>query len=136
MRIGTMLCCGFLLPLAACGGGATSGPDGRIWAGSLTVTAAGTAGNPCATSHPVTFRAGGADTHALTLGADDCIEFRNADAAPHQPESVGTRLCVELDAPGVIAPGASWSTPAFHAAGACQWQDALNPVPTGGGSGY
>jgi len=142
MRIGTALCGGGWLLLAACGGGSSSpgGVDNTIFAGTVTVQAVGTAGATCANTIPVTYRATGVTPQGPQIDLGDCLDFVNADTAPHQPRSSGTVLCPELDsevnAPALIPGGGHRTTPPFNTARACLWEDALNPVPTGGGGGH
>ncbi len=140
MRFGSLVSVGCALLLAACGASNDSGPDNTIFAGMVTVQSTGTAGSSCATTHPVTYRASGVSPQSLAISLGDCLDFINADTAAHQPESSGTLLCPELDsevgAPKLIAAGGHRTTPPFNTARACLWQDALHPVPPGGGGGH
>jgi len=140
MRLGPALCGGSMLWLAACGSGARNGVDNTIWAGTVTVQATGSAGTTCATTHSVTYTASGVSPQGPAIGLGDCVDFVNSDAAAHQPESSGTILCPELDsevnAPKLIPAGGHRTTPPFNTARVCLWQDALNPVPSGGGGGH
>lgn len=141
MRRGPALCGGGLLWLAACGGGGgDGGPGNTIWAGTLTVQSSGTAGSTCANTLAVTYRAGGVSPQGPAIGLGDCLDFVNSDASDHQPESSGTVLCPELDsevnAPKRIPAGGHRTTPPFNTSRVCLWQDALHPVPAGGGGGH
>jgi hypothetical protein len=129
---------GGLLLAAGCGGGGGSGGPGAIaFAGTLTISSASTA-VACGTTTTVTFSATGADRNTLAIAGGDCLDFVNADTAHHQPQAIGTAAasCTELNGPS-LANGAHYTTPPFTGGPkTCQWQDALNPIPTGGGGGY
>lgn len=122
--------------LAACGGASDGGTSGLAFAGSLSITSALPGGvTTCQATTVVTFSAAGADVHNVTLAGGGCLEFVNADAAPHRPASFGASACTELDGP-TLAKDARFTTAPFDGPRACQWQDALNPPPAGGGNGY
>ena len=128
---------GGLLACVGCGGGGggAAGPDGTIFAGAFTVTADAPGVTTCQATHPITWTAAGASTHAITLAGGDCLEFTNADTAPHRPASAGATLCAQLNAPGALAAGQTFTTTPFILAESCQWIDALNPPAVGGGGG-
>lgn len=135
MRTPSSLPLAALLGLAACGG-SSSTPAATLnpFLGTLTVSSA-SASNTCLSVSPVIFTAAGVDTHAVTLAGGDCLRFTNNDTAAHQPASVGTPACAELDGP-VLAHLGSFTTVPFTSAKTCHWEDALNPPGAGGGGGY
>ncbi|HEY6098226.1 MAG TPA: hypothetical protein VIW03_02270 [Anaeromyxobacter sp.] len=132
-----------LLAIAACGGGTSSGGGGvpiNAFTGTLTITSAlPPTAPPCTPTNTktVTFTAGGADVHQVTVAGGDCVQFVNADAAGHQPASIGTPACPELNAPTVLVMNQPpYTTPPLNGPKTCNWQDALNPPGGGGGGGY
>lgn len=135
MKRVTSLVLGLLV--AACGGGSEGGVSPLAFAGTFSVTTALPAGTTaCLTTSTVTFSAAGADLHTFTLAGGDCLDFVNADTAPHRPASFGATPCPALDAPAALGPGARYTTPPLDGPITCQWQDALHPIPAGGGNGY
>lgn len=135
MSLAQRLAVGGVLILSACGGGADGGAAPTAFAGTLNVSSALPAGTTaCQATTEVTFTAAGTDVHAVTLAGGDCLRFVNADAAPHQPAAFGASPCAELDGP-TLAKDATYTTPPLDGPRACTWQDALHPLPAGGG-GY
>lgn len=129
-----------LFGLAACGGpGAGGGPSVNAFTGTVSVTSALPAGTTtCAAVQTVTFTAGGASVHTVSIPGGGCVAFVNNDAADHQPATRASNPCPALDAPGPLHAGATFTTaPLGASAGAqtCDWQDLLNP-PGSGGGGY
>ena len=138
MTRSTALVFGGLLLTAACGGGGGGGGNnGLAFAGTLTVSSALPSGvTTCQATSQVKFTAAGADVHTLSIPGGDCVEFVNNDTAHHQPASVPTAPCPELNGAPSLAAGGTFTAGPFNGPKACQWEDALNPVPAGGGSGY
>jgi hypothetical protein len=134
-QLSTLVLGGLLL--SACGGGSDGGVSPLAFAGTFSVTSALPVGTTtCQTTRTVTFAADGTDIHTATLAGGDCLDFVNADTAPHRPASFGTTPCPALDAPASLGPGAHYTTPPLDGPITCQWQDALHPIPAGGGNGY
>lgn len=138
MTLAQRLAVGGVLFLSACGGG--GGGGGGVapvaFAGTLNVSSALPAGTTtCQATTVVTFTADGADVHAVTLAGGGCLQFVNADTAPHRPAAFGDTPCTELDGPS-LAKDATYTTPPLDGPRACTWQDALHPLPAGGGGGY
>jgi hypothetical protein len=139
MRAGTLLGFAGVLGLVGCGG-PTPPPAANLqnaFTGTLTITGAIPPGTTtCLATHVVTLGATGADLHLVTAGGGDCVTFMNGDpVASHQPASIGTPACPELDAPGPRAPGVPFTTHPLAGPKTCLWQDLLNP-PTAGAPGY
>jgi hypothetical protein len=132
----TSLLLGGLL-LSACGAGANDGGNpGFAFAGTLGVTSPLPAGTTtCQATTLVTFSNMGADIHIVSLAGGGCLEFLNTDTAPHRPASFGATVCPELNGPS-LATSARYTTPPLNGPVTCQWQDALTPLPPGGGNGY
>lgn len=139
----TTLFLGGLLVSACGGGGGGSSVSPIAFAGTFTVAGAVPADAPdtCQTTTTVTFHADGTDRHTATLTGGDCLDFVNADTAPHQPAAYGTTAadCPLLDAPAALAKDAHYLAGPLGgpASGAlsCQWEDKLHPIPAGGGGG-
>lgn len=122
------------LLLASCGGGGGGGGASALaFAGTLTVTSA-SPGGACDPVKVITFSASGADIHTVSLTGGGCLRFVNTDAAQHQPESVNAG-CTQLNGP-ILDKDQSFTTTPFSGPSTCQWQDALHPLPAGGGGGY
>lgn len=138
MTARTSLVLGGLLLAAGCGGGGGGGgSSGLAFAGTLSVTSASSA-TTCGTTTTITFNAAGVSPATPAIAGGDCLDFVNTDTAHHQPQAVGTAAasCTELNGPS-LANGGHFTTPPFTGGPkTCQWQDALNPVPPGGGGGY
>jgi len=133
---------GAVLALAgACGGGGSSTtptPGGgalatNVWSGALTV-GSGPAGT-CATPQVVTFTAGGASVHTVTIPGGGCLLFVNNDSVPHQPSSYGPTACPELTLASALSAGSVETTASMSGPRNCNWEDALNPPTSGGGGG-
>jgi hypothetical protein len=125
--------------LAGCGGGGggggTTGPATNAFTGTLSITSAKPAGTvACAGAHTVTFTSAGASVHVVGLAGGDCLVFTNGDTASHQPASIGSPACPELDGPTLAQGGAFTSAP-LDGPKDCHWQDSLNPPTAGGGGG-
>ena len=133
MRTAPALPLAALLGLAACGGSSTPAPTLNPFLGTLTVSSASST-NSCLSVSPVVFTAAGVDRHAVTVAGGDCLSFTNNDASAHQPASIGTPACAELNGPALAHLG-TFTTAPFLTAKTCHWQDALNPPGAGGGGG-
>jgi hypothetical protein len=133
MKIAPALPLVALFGVAACGGSSTPASTLNPYLGTLTISGA-SSGNTCATTTPVLFIAGGVDRHTVTVAGGDCLSFTNNDTAAHQPASIGTPACPELDGPA-LAHLATFTTAPLSGTKTCHWQDALNPPSTGGGGG-
>lgn len=120
--------------LAGCGSAGGGGVSALAFAGTVSVTSA-SPGGACVSTTLVTFSAMGTDLHTLSVPGGACLDFLNADAAPHQPAAFGTSPCAQLNGPS-LATNQHYVTPPFDGPATCQWQDALHPIPAGGGNGY
>lgn len=136
MKFASLLVAAGALGLAACGGSSTNtGPVANPFLGTLTITGALPAGTTnCLATHTVTFSSMGVSVQAVSAAGGDCLSFTNADTASHQPASIGSPVCAELDAPAPLTQGQSFTTAPLGGPKTCHWEDALNP-PSGGG-GY
>lgn len=132
-----------LVGLAACGGGYGGGGGGggsaiNAFTGTISVTSALPAGTTsCAATTIVTFTAGGANIHQVSIAGGGCVQFMNGDSADHQPASRASNPCAALNAPAPLHAGQTYTTPPLGAASGmqtCDWEDLLNPP--GGGGGY
>jgi hypothetical protein len=139
MRIEVMLAVTGMLGLAGCGGASPkpNGPATNAFTGTLSITSALPAGTTtCQTPHTVTFTSVAVNVHTVSAAGGDCVEFVNSDTVgSHQPASIGSPACPELDAPGPLAPGATFTTAPLGGPKTCNWEDSLNP-PTPGSPGY
>jgi hypothetical protein len=134
MRIGPLVAVVGYGALVGCGGGGSSAAPLNPYLGTLTISG-GTTSATCLTTHQVTFQSGTVSTHTVSAVVGDCVSFTNSDTSSHQPNSLPTGSCPDLDDASPLAPGASYTSPPFGAAKVCNWQDLLNPPSTGGGSG-
>ena len=137
MRIVAMLALTGVLGLVGCGGPSPkpAGPPTNAFTGTLTITSALPAGTTtCLATHTVTFSSMGVSVQVVSAAGGDCLTFTNADTASHQPASIGSPICAELDAPAPLTQGQSFTTAPLGGPKTCHWEDLLNP-PTGGG-GY
>jgi hypothetical protein len=131
-----------LAALAACGGTMSSGSSGPLqnaFTGTITVTSALPAGTTtCGTTQTVTFTAGGANVHSVSVPGGGCVTFMNSDTADHWPATQASNPCAAANAPAQLHSGQSFTTQPLGAATGmqtCDWEDLLNP-PTSGGGGY
>lgn len=135
MKTASLLVAAGALGLAACGGSSSTAAPLNPFLGTLTVTSALPAGtSTCQATHAVTFTSTGVSEHTVSAAGGDCLTFTNGDTASHQPASVGSPACAELDAAAALAQGQSFTTAPLGGPKTCHWEDALNP-PSGGG-GY
>ena len=138
MRAGPLLAVVGTLLLGGCGGSSSSPNPMPIpqnaFTGTLSVTTGLPAGTTaCVATHLVVFTAAGASPHLVTAAGGDCVTFRNDDVANHQVAAMGTDPCLQLGAPGLLAPGSSVSTAPLTGPKSCPWEDLLNPP---GSAGY
>lgn len=137
MKLGAALCCGAMLA-AGCGGGGgeAPGPSGLAWAGMLEITSAPPVGTTtCLATTDVTFGPSGADRNAVSVEGGACVRFVNQDTTVRRPGPAGATPCAELSGTS-LSQGQSFTTPPLAGPRTCLWQDALHPVPAGGGGGY
>jgi hypothetical protein len=134
MRTAPALPLAALLGLAACGGSSSpAAPTLNPFLGTLTISSVSST-NTCLSISPVTFTAAGVDHHTVTVAGGDCLSFTNDDTASHQPASIGTPACAELNGPVLVHLG-TFTTVPLSGPRTCTWQDALNPPGAGGGGG-
>ncbi len=128
-----------LVALAGCGGNGSGGGT-NPWLGTLQITSAAPGGaTTCATTHTVRFTASGVAPTSVTAAGGDCVAFENQDTAPHQPASnphPTHTQCPELNAPGPLTQGMTFTTAVLSGPKTCGWHDHLNPPATGTGGGY
>jgi hypothetical protein len=130
----------FLLPVvvavAACGGSSTPAPTApNVFLGTLTISSALPTGTTsCLFTHLVTFTSAGVDQHTVTAAGGECLQFKNSDSAAHQPASIGTPACTELNGP-VLTNLQTFTAGPLSGPKTCNWQDLLNP-PGSAGGGY
>jgi hypothetical protein len=126
-----------LVGLVGCGGSMSSppAPTTNALTGTLTITGALPAGAAClpTNTHTVTFSAGKVSPNAVSAAGGDCLTFINSDTVAHQPASIGSPACPELDAPGPLVNGQPpFTTLPLAGTKTCRWQDLLNPPGTPG----
>lgn len=129
-----------LLLAAGCGGSPSSsgGSTVNAFTGTVGITGAVPAGaTTCVSTKIVHFSSAGADVHTVSVPGGGCVQFVNDDVAgQHQPAANSTNPCPELNAPGPLGAGQSFTTPLLGGPKTCDWQDVLNPPGSGGGGGY
>lgn len=112
-------------------------PSGPSWTGAVLVTS-GTASTTCTTTVTVTFSATGVSPDTVSVPVGGCVDFKNADAVAHWPESdpYPTRTdCPWLNMTASIPAGGDVTVgPAPTPPMVCGFYDLLYP-PTGGGGG-
>jgi hypothetical protein len=136
MKIALSLVVTGALGLAACGGSSMSASATNPFLGTLSIgSALPTGTSSCQATHTVTFTSTGVSVQAVSAAGGDCLSFTNSDTSSHQPASIGSTVCTELDAPAPLTHGQSFTTSPLAGPKTCHWEDALNPPPAGGG-GY
>ncbi len=120
---------------AACGGSSSMSAP-YVWGGAVTVTA-GTASTTCVQTVTVTYSAAGDTPSSVSVPVGGCVDFVNADSAPHWPESnphPTHTQCPWLNMPAAIPAGGSTTVgPAPAPPMTCGFHDHLNPPPSGSG---
>lgn len=123
--------------LAACGGSEPT-PVPNPWLGTVTVTA-GTPSATCVQTATVTWSATGVSPAQVSVPVGGCVQFVNADAVAHWPESnphPTHTQCPWLNMVAAIPAGGSATVgPAPDPPMAFGFHDHLNPPYTGGGGG-
>jgi len=137
MKIASLLAVAGVLGMAGCGSASNSGGVTNPFLGTLSITSGLPTGTTtCLATHTVTFASTGTSVHTVSAAGGDCLSFTNSDTAPHQPASIGTPACNELNAPGALTQGQTFTSTPLGGPKTCHWQDSLNPPPAGGGGGY